>query len=215
MASRIIHLAITKIILQNIMFQDANKMYLGTILPDAYNINGPSTDISHFKENVCDGTKKTYNLTKFRTMFMDKIRTNDLYLGYYLHLIQDIVYRRFVYNDHNWNPTIPGNVQKLHNDYRLINTYVIDKYNLLNNIDISDTFQDEEINKIYPFDLKQLLNGLENDFIPYKEGEIFFFTDKMADEYIEKAVELCLDEINALGNKTSLFDEMQYAWRKL
>lgn len=215
MASRIIHLAITKIILQNIMFQDANKMYLGTILPDAYNINGPSTDISHFKENVCDGTKKTYNLTKFRTMFMDKIHTNDLYLGYYLHLIQDIVYRRFVYNDHNWNPTIPGNVQKLHNDYRLINTYVIDKYNLLNNIDISDTFQDEEINKIYPFDLKQLLNGLENDFIPYKEGEIFFFTDKMADEYIEKAVELCLEEINALRNRTSLMDEMQYAWRKL
>jgi protein-tyrosine phosphatase len=214
MASRIIHLAITKKILQNTIVRDANMLYLGTILPDAYNINRPSTNVSHYKEDVCNGTKKTYNLTKFRSRFKDKICTNDLYLGYYLHLIQDIIYRRFVYDNYKWNPKIPGNVQKLHNDYRLINTYVIDKYNLKINIDISETFQDEEINNIYPFDVKQLLNDLENDFVPYKDGEIFFFTENMADEYIEKAVELCLEEIRALRNKTTLLDEMQYAWSK-
>jgi hypothetical protein len=214
MASRIIHLAITKIITQNLIVHDINKLYLGTILPDAYNINGPSTKVSHYKEDICNGTKKTYNLTKFRTLFLQKIQVDDLYLGYYLHLIQDILYRKFVYHDYKWNPKIPGNVQKLHNDYRLINTYIIKNYNIKNNIDIPENLQDEELNNIYPFDLNQLITDMKSDFIPYEKGETFFFTENMADEYIKKAVELCLKEIKALKEKSPLLDEMQYAWRK-
>ncbi|MDF2800553.1 MAG: hypothetical protein K0S61_456 [Anaerocolumna sp.] len=45
-------------------------------------------------------------------------------------------------------------------------------------------------------------------------SRIFFFTEKMANEYINKAVEICLQEIKALKEKSPLLDEMQYAWRK-
>lgn len=52
------------------------------------------------------------------------MKTDDLYLGYYLHLVQDICYRHFVYDKYKWNPMIPGNVEKLHKDYSIINIYV-------------------------------------------------------------------------------------------
>jgi hypothetical protein len=97
----------------------------------------------------------------------------------------------------------------------LINTYIIKKYGLKNHIEIPQRFQYEDVNEIYPFDLNQLLTDIKGDFIPYYKGEFFFFTEKMADEYIERAVELCFQEIKALREKLPLLDEKQYAWRKV
>ena len=37
-----------------------------------------------------------------------------------MHLVQDLVYCRFAYEEHHWNPTLPGNVDRLHNDYALL-----------------------------------------------------------------------------------------------
>ena len=38
-----------------------------------------------------------------------------LYFGYYLHLIQDLIFRRLMYEDYHWNPVPDGNVLRLHN----------------------------------------------------------------------------------------------------
>lgn len=219
LASRIIHYAITKYIAEIIKIKDINRLYLGSILPDAYNLdtyNTASTTAqnSHYKETICNGTLKTYNLTKFRNQFINKMKEDDLYLGYYLHLVQDIIYRQFVYDDYKWNPTITGNVSKLHNDYHLINTYVIKKYELKNSIYIPEKFLEEEIFSIYPFGIEQLLHDLKEDFIHYSEGNIFFFTEKMADEYIKRASHICLQEVAAIKSGGVLLDEKQYAWLK-
>lgn len=213
MASRMIHYAITKCIVEVMEVKDINRLYLGSILPDAYNSNIKSAQDSHYKEMIGNGIF-TYNLTKFRDLFMNKIKEDDLYLGYYLHLIQDILYRQFVYYGYNWKTTIAGNVSKLHNDYHLINTYVINKYRLSNDICIPKDFLEEEIFSLYPFDTKQLLCDLKGDFIPYREGNIFFFTEKMADEYIEKATAMCISEVSELKTGGVLLDERQYAWAR-
>ena len=60
----------------------------------------------------------------FRSKYGELMKTDDLYLGYYLHLVQDICYRHFVYDKYKWNPMIPGNVEKLHKDYSIIKIYV-------------------------------------------------------------------------------------------
>ena len=55
------------------------------------------------------------------------MKKDDLYLGYYLHLIQDMLYRRVMYGEHGWNSSVPGNVEKLHRDYEILNEYVSDE----------------------------------------------------------------------------------------
>ena len=45
------------------------------------------------------------------------MKQDDLYLGYYLHLVQDLYYRNYLYVENHWNSAIPGNVEKLHHDY--------------------------------------------------------------------------------------------------
>ena len=38
-----------------------------------------------------------------------------------MHLVQDILFPHFVYDDYKWNPVPGGNIERLHKDYGLIN----------------------------------------------------------------------------------------------
>lgn len=212
MASRIIHYAVTEEIIKSNEFSDINRLKTGALLPDAPNTPSMSHN-SHFKHYTSPGVEKTYDLTAFREMFKEKILTDDLYLGYYLHLIQDMVYRNFVYEDYKWNPHIQGNVERLHNDYSLINSYIIERYELSNDIKPIEDFETEEIQRMFSFNVSKLLSDFSGDFKSSGSGEIFFFTPEMADEYIKRATEICKNEIDALKSDRRLIDEKAYAWK--
>lgn len=211
MASRIMHLAVACELLKEDSVKDQNRFKVGVILPDVYN-RPVEQDNSHFKETVCNGTKRTYNLPKFRQLFWKKVISDDLYLGYYLHLVQDLVYRRFVYEEHHWNPKPPGNVDRLHNDYALLNTYVVDRYHLTADICAPTDFEHEALNRRFRFDLNRFLQELKQDFVPYDQGEVFFFTAEMADAFIRQAVDVCREELKAIQAGGDLLNEMDYAW---
>lgn len=207
MASRIIHLAVTNCILKNYSYKDKNRLELGCILPDAI-ISGNS----HLKINISSGSKKTYDLTSFRSHFLSKMLEDDLYLGYYLHLVQDMYFRNFVYHRHHWNPFQSGNVERLHNDYSLINQYVIQKYTLSDDVKIPVSFDKEPINKLACFSVNQFLTDMKTDFQNCPTGIIFFFTREMADEFITYASEKCKQEIFSLYNGLDSIDEKTVAW---
>lgn len=209
MASRIIHLAVTGRIARVYECKDQNRLNLGSILPDA-----AADKNSHMRITVCDGTKKTYDLTGFRALYLKNILEDDLYLGYYLHLVQDLLFRNFVYNRYHWNPLPDGNVERLHNDYALINRYVIDQYGLSDNIIVPTAFETEPICKEHSFSLNTFLNEMKADFESVPTGEIFFFTRQMADEYIDYAAKMCLREIDALYNQSECIDEIAFAWNR-
>lgn len=209
MASRIIHLAIADRISQKYGYKDRNRLELGSILPDA-----ATSGNSHLKISIANGTKKTYDLTGFRSSFLSKMLEDDLYLGYYLHLVQDLYFRNFVYNRYHWNPLPPGNVEKLHNDYALINQYVIQKYALSNAITNSFSFDEEPLNKLGCFSICEFLADMKTDFQSCLTGTTFFFTKEMADEFIAYACEKCEQEIYSLLNGLDCADERTLAWQR-
>ena len=213
MASGIVHMAIAKKLAEKVSFSDMNRLMLGEVIPDfstAGNIKGDS----HLKIKVMDGRKSTYDFDRFRGLFGERMLTDDLYLGYYLHLVQDILYRHYVYDRHGWNPSIPGNVEKLHNDYRIVNWYVISKYGLKNNIAIPENFDSEELNKICSFDTQGMTEDMKRFFQPMEEEPIFFFTKEMTDEFIAEAAEFCEKELERLRKGEPGIDMTQYAWSR-
>ena len=190
--------------------KDKNRLEFGSILPDA-----AVTGSSHLKILISGGTQKTYDLTRFRADFLPKMLEDDLYLGYYLHLIQDLFFRDFVYHRYHWDPRPSGNVEKLHNDYALINRYVIEKYALSNEIKIPTSFHKEPLNNLADFAVEKFLDKINADFNNEPSGEIFFFTEKMADEFIAHAAEGCRKELYALHHNFDCIDEMAMAWERL
>ena len=209
MASSIIHYAITCELIKKRHFKNPDRLKFGSVLVDAgYNGN------SHLKISVAGGHKNTYDFDGYRNMFGRLMKEDDLYLGYYLHLVQDIIYRHFVYDKYHWNPMIPGNVEKLHRDYAIGNYYVVRKYDLKNEIRIPADFGKEAINSICSFDLDGLIRDMNSYFVPVEDDDIFFFTREMADEYISEAVEYCVRELDDLEQQKEGTDGYTAAWDK-
>ncbi len=106
MASSIIHLAVTNELTKRHTFNDEGRLKFGAILPDA-----GKGKASHFNKYVWGLNRKAYDFELFRSKYGELMKTDDLYIGYYLHLVQDICYRHFVFDKYKWNPMIPGNVE--------------------------------------------------------------------------------------------------------
>ena len=207
MASIIIHLAITNELTKKYKFKDISRLKFGACLPD-----GGKGRAGHLNKFIWGRNKKVYDFEYFRAKFGDLIKSDDLYLGYYLHLVQDICYRHFVYDKYKWNPMIPGNVERLHNDYGVINHYVAVKYGLVNEFVVPENFDKERICEICEFDTQRLARDLESYFNEVKDEEIFFFTREMADEYISEAVAYCMKELKALDGEGTPIESYDNAW---
>lgn len=135
-----------------------------------------------------------------------------LYIGYYLHLIQDLVFRELIYDQYKWNPTIPGNMQRLHNDYHLTNLYAIKKYGVSNNVQTVNCLKNEKMYSLYPFEAESFLCDMENDFYDTCEGNIYFFTEAMVDEFVANAADACVKELYALAEGRHYIEAYEHAW---
>ncbi len=208
MASRIIHYAISKMTADFKKPQDLDRFIFGAMLPDAHIANDKS--ISHLKLSV--PPLRTYDLDAFRKIFKNELLTDDLYRGYYLHLIQDIYFRDFMYNKHHWSAAPYGNIAKLHRDYTCLNSYIIEKYSLKNTLTVPNSFDGERIKSICQFDTKKLLVDLEQDFESVSDGIPILFTPEMADDYIAIAAEHSALELVALDKGAFHTDMYKMAW---
>lgn len=199
MAASMVHLAITEVIAKSIKVKDINRLRIGSILPD-----GAIGGNSHLRKKFEDGFK-TFDIETFRETFGDKMREDDLYLGYYLHLVQDIIYRKFIYEIYGWNPYIEGNVDRLHHDYEILNSYVARKFGLTPESIAPIDLNGEPLEQLAQFDVNELVERVRGQFIPVEDDGIFFFTREMVDEYIARAVKESLEEIlRFLENKECL-----------
>ncbi|MCM1308165.1 MAG: hypothetical protein NC223_06165 [Butyrivibrio sp.] len=186
MASSAVHMAVTKLTAEKLNMKVSDRLLKGAVLPDFCADKGNS----HLKFQI--GARQTYCLSGFRACYESFMAEDDLYLGYYLHLVQDLLFRNFVYKKHHFNPHISGNVLRLHNDYRLINAYVLEKYGLRGRL-------------VHPA-LK------EQSEPPRMKDGIFFFTEQMADDFIQGSCGICAAELDAFFHGQKYMDEYEWAW---
>lgn len=211
MAGSLVHLAVMCELMRKYSFKDPDRIKFAVVVPDA----GTDHVKCHFKHRFDDGKMSMYDLNAFKEMYGDKIMSDDVYLGYYLHLVQDAVYRQYVYNEHHWVPDSAEKVDKLHNDYALCNPHIIEKYGLKNDLKVPKDFYELDICKDFSFDADNFIyNTIKTYFEQVPTGEFFFFTDKMTDEYIERAVSICLSEIEALTKGEAFVNPRDYAWNR-
>ena len=207
MASSTVHLAITEELIRRRAFKNPDRLRFGSVLPD-FRKSGNS----HFFIYPCGRLKKSYDLAGFRERFGERMRQDDLYLGYYLHLLQDIGYRHFVYDRYHWNPRIAGNVDRLHNDYALVNPHIVATYRLKDNLSVPDGFEREPLAEVAEFDTDSLLSSMHEFLTQNPTGEIFFFTREMSDAFIAESVEACLSELDRMERGEPLTDGYANAW---
>ena len=205
MPSRIIHLAVAEELLKLTDIPDKHRFMLGTLLPDA----GEKSETHLFYSfTEKDGTlRRTAALRSFRALFDEKILKDSLILGYYLHLLQDVLFRDYIYIWYHQDCNTNGKQETIHRDYSAINRLIIEKFNLKNDIRIPDGFKNEEICRYFKFDTATLIEKLNNDFSQKILKSPEYLTSERASEFIVYASNKCKDEISALKGEGNFFCE--------
>ena len=184
------HYAITDKILQLFPMHDGARLRFGAVLPDA-SVNKRKTHFRIYNEKL---GIRLYDLEAYRAQFGERMQKDDLYLGYYLHLIEDALYRKTLYDTSGWNPYTPESTARMHHDYTLLNRHFIQKYNIRDDLAVPENFTQEPIFAFEPVDA------------PY------FFTAAMADTYIEDAVRLCAAELDRFHSGKTLLSAEDFTW---
>lgn len=199
MASSMMHLAVAERFADGVSRPDLFR--LGCVLVDACGQAG------HFRAKTADG-RRYYDLPRFRREYSERLLTDDYCLGYYLHLVQDMVYRKFVYEDNRWNPRSPDDVKRLHNDYRLLNPVLAKKYGL----QPLTLPEDAPGRLLLPATASAFIADMAGQFEPYDNGEFFFLTEALASAYVDRAAEVCRMELDSLRSGAPGVDPLDYAY---
>lgn len=216
MASRIMHLAISKQLEKYIEVKDIDRFRIGQILPDAVISNQEVPFNSHYRKSVCNNSKMIMDFSSYFRDYEREIHEDSLYLGYYFHLIEDVIFRNFMYYNlklisRRGTPQLIG---ELYQDYHILNYYLIQKYLITPIKHPTKNFKEEYINQICPFDLESFLANMQSDFIEHIIEKPKHFTEDFAERYIEQCREYCLKEYNAILKGKHAFTPIDFAWDK-
>lgn len=207
MASRLMHLSIASQLEKVLPIKDKNRFRIGSILPDAV-ISADKKEInSHFIE-IFDGSaifgggeRKHFDFYGFFDVFGDMIMSDELYLGYYFHLIEDNIFRHYLYYikgvlSRRGDPELQ---RQLYRDYHILNEKLPEKYGFKNNLYVPQNFGEEKINDIYPFELERFLDDMQGDFTESLGENPKLITLRSLDKYfINSSVTLCSAEYYAV-----------------
>lgn len=214
MAQRTIHYLMGELLL-NDKIRNKNRFRIGNLLPDAYGENVPRS-LSHYTKKLPqqDVILKYCDFEAFRRQFAHEIETDDLYLGYYLHLIEDACFRIF------WMKLgLAGQIKSqedvalLHRDYHILNAYIVHHYGICNEITPIAHFETEQIHQITPFLLEQFLAEFEKDFSDNTQGETTFLTVDKLDMMVKDYLGICADAMRRIQQRQEPLNPLALSWQ--
>ena len=154
MASVFMHEAAAREICRRCGIRDPERFCFGAILPDA--CRKGEKELTHYAKRLKDG-KKIIRLSEFRKLYWETMFVDDLILGYYIHLVQDVVSRPRLYREFNSSLDPDVRSAALYKDYTASNYILKDLYELPETLAVPDNidfiegfrFRPEEVMKVY------------------------------------------------------------------
>ena len=213
MAQRTIHYLLGEELI-GLGVRDVDRFRVGNLLPDAIE-DLIFRDLTHYQTDTQIGgeTKRLSDFERFRREFAPLVETDGLYLGYYMHLIEDACYRRF-WNRVRFAPRdmTRENVAVLHNDYHLLNRYIVSRYGIRNEIVFPENFEREPVNRIYPFLLRDFLDEMRGDYTENPQGTTHYLTETLLEEFLADARDTCREALRRILSGGEPMDPRSLTW---
>lgn len=202
MASRVIHLAIAAELAGRLDIHSRERFNFGHVLPDMvlgeYEVRLPLKKKTHFYTLLPSG-RKTYDFYSFFEEYKDRL-TDELYLGYYVHLIEDNVFRQYLYYrvgliKRRGEPEL---LDELYKDYHLLNPLLRERYDIALPT-VPAGLENEDIYKRFDFNVRGYLDEMKGDLTEHPEGELRHFTEELINEFIQESVDVITKEMECLA----------------
>lgn len=209
MAQRMMHYLFGELLSDGSGITDKSRFLLGSLLPDTYS-EPAERDSAHYIAR--SGHSAIFDFARFREDFAEELPGDGLYLGYYMHLVEDAFYRRFIADKNFRRPATAEGISFLHNDYHILNAYIVRKYGLRFGLDASADISGEAINRIARFDMQRLFRDAQADFHESISGETAYISPAFADEFVEKYLPLAKKELAAVFSGKSTLTPEDYRY---
>ena len=213
MAQRTIHYLLGEELIP-LGVRDVDRFRVGNLLPDAIE-DLVFRNLTHYQAGLeKDGKEMRFSdFERFRRDFAPLVESDALYLGYYMHLVEDACYRIF-WNRKNFAPRhmTRENVAVLHNDYHLLNHYIVSHYGIRDEIVFPADFELEPVNRIYPFLLKDFLDEMKGDFTENPQGRTHFLTEELLEQFLPEARETCREALRRILAGEEPMDPKKLCW---
>ena len=212
MAQRTIHILFATLLSEKIEISDRNRFLLGSILPDAY-AEPASRKAAHFMARDPEENHIWFDFHSFSDLYKPQILNDDLYLGYYAHLIEDAFYRFFLYYEKDLMSRISKyDLTFLHSDYHLLNSYITEKYDLPDHLELPANFSNEPIRRITDFNVEKAISDYENDLVEKAEGQTKFLTERILEEFIAEYTDILANELRSIKQGVTTLHAGDYQW---
>lgn len=212
MAQRTIHMLFGKILSEKVELSDKNRFFIGSIMPDAY-VEPSERKRAHFIKHTADDNGRFFDFPDFYERYKDKIASDDLYLGYYAHLVEDAFYRYFIYCEKDFMSKLESyELTVLHKDYSILNSYIAEKYDMPAELKVPKAFEKEEINGITRFDLEKMIMDYKADLTVRIDEKTVLLTEEILEEFVERYVDLAARELVSAREGKSILNALDYSW---
>ena len=212
MAQRTVHYVFGKLLAERCGIADDERFLFGTLLPDAI-ADRSERDASHYASFGADGSRR-YDFERFRSDFSERIPGDALYLGYYMHLVEDDFYREFCYKEHRFRFRREEDVRALHRDYHLLNPYLREAYGLRKPLLSPEGFAREPLSRVARFEPEGLVRDYAADLAERPQGEFTYLSPAMIEDFIARCLPEAELELRAVLRGGRLLSSSDYAWRR-
>lgn len=212
MAQRTVHYVFGQILAERCALDDAPRFLFGSLLPDAIRSKS-ERDASHYVFRGNDGTRY-YDFERFRHDYSTRVPSDPLYLGYYMHLVEDNCYREFCHERYNFYFISEEEVHALHRDYHLLNPFLVQRYSLVDRLSLPSDFSEELLSHLANFDPAGLRADLTLDFSERPEGSFYLMRPEIMQEYIEITLPIAEAELRAVLRGEHHLHAADFAWKK-
>ena len=213
MAQRTIHYLLGEELL-SLGVRDVDRFRVGNLLPDAIE-DLVYRALTHYQEDIELGGRlvRISDFERFRRDFAPRVETDGLYLGYYMHLVEDACYRIF-WNREQVAPRdlTRAQVAVLHNDYHLLNRYIVSRYGVRDRIVFPEGFGSEPVNRIYPFLLRDFLAEMREDFHETAQGKTRYLTEELLEQFLAEARPVCREALRRILTGEEPMDPKSLCW---
>lgn len=212
MAQRTIHMLFAKVLSEKVELKDKNRFFIGSIMPDSY-VDPGARKKAHFMRHTADDNGRFFDFPSFYEKYKEKIVSDDLYLGYYAHLVEDAFYRYFIYYEKDFMSKLASyELTVLHKDYSILNSYISSKYDMPLDIKKPADYDGEVINEIALFDIDKIISDYEEDLKTQIDEKPVLLTEEMLEEFVEKYADLMAKEIESVKTGKSVLNALDYSW---
>lgn len=209
MASRIMHLAVAKQLIDKLSIENKNAFYYGSLAPDLARYGQNNYDDSHFGGR--HQQLKGIDYVRFINKYNNEILSNDFAKGYLVHLITDAIWLKkiqqvFIRNHH----AIKQELYKVgYQDMAMYNPYLIEKFDIRK---LEYTEIVTSIREICTNDFKGLISDLNNDILrnTYDLNALKVYPVEAVLEFIDESVNESMKLLNSNEISNNVKSSIEY-----